>query len=94
MGDDEQAQRPQYEVFLDPRASRDLIALQDNDRQRVEARIAALADNPRPPGAVKLSGREDYRVRVGDWRVIYLIDDGQRRVLVSRVKRRNEHTYG
>ena len=59
------------------------------------ARIRTLADEARPHGSEKLTGEKDsYRIRVGDWRVIYLVLDGDPgRVLVSRIKRRNERTY-
>lgn len=45
------------------------------DRQRIIRRIETLADNPRPPGALKLSGRERYRVRQGRYRILYTIED-------------------
>lgn len=45
------------------------------DRRRVIRRIESLADNPRPPGALKLSGRERYRVRQGRYRILYTIED-------------------
>ena len=45
------------------------------DRQRVIARIESLADNPRPPGALKLSGLERYRIRQGRYRILYTIED-------------------
>ena len=48
--------------------------------------IFALADNPRPPGCIKMSGPgDDWRIRVGDWRVVYRIDDGRVVVVVVRV---------
>ena len=52
--------------------------------------INALADNPRPPGCEKLGGREGYRIRVGEWRTIYRVDDKQRRVDVVRVAHRRD----
>lgn len=60
--------------------------------------IRKLGDDPRPHGSKKLAGEKDaYRIRVGDWRVIYLIVEEKKtktyRVLVSRVKQRNERTY-
>jgi mRNA interferase RelE/StbE len=55
--------------------------------------ILALAIEPRPPGAVKLAGSEFWRLRVGDLRVIYSIDDAARLVIVLRVARRSESTY-
>lgn len=45
------------------------------DRRRIVARIHSLAENPRPPGSLKLSGRERYRIRQGGYRILYTIDD-------------------
>lgn len=59
-------------------------------KDRVRAAIDALADDRRPPGAVKLAGRDDYRIRVGDYRVVYAIDDGDRLVLVARIAHRRD----
>ena len=55
--------------------------------------ILALAMEPRPHGSVKLTGTEFWRLRVGDLRVIYLIDDAASLVIVLRVARRSESTY-
>ena len=55
--------------------------------------ILALAMEPRPHGSVKLTGTEFWRLRVGDQRVIYLIDDAASLVIVLRVARRSESTY-
>lgn len=59
----------------------DLVATKA-DRQRIVKRINSLADNPRPPGALKLSGLERYRIRQGRYRILYTIED---RVLVVQV---------
>jgi mRNA interferase RelE/StbE len=64
--------------------------LQKPVKDRVRAAIDALADDPRPPGAVKLAGRDDYRVRVGDYRLVYAIDDSDRVVLVARIAHRRD----
>ena len=57
---------------------------------RIRDAIDALATEPRPGGAVKLAGRADYRVRVGEYRVVYAVDDAERRVLVARIAHRRE----
>jgi mRNA interferase RelE/StbE len=59
-------------------------------RDRVTAAIDALAHDPRPPGAMKLAGRDDFRIRVGDYRVVYAVDDRARIVLVARIAHRRE----
>jgi len=57
---------------------------------RLDGAILALADEPRPPGCVKLKGREDWRIRVGDYRIVYSIDDEQRIVEVLNVTHRRD----
>jgi mRNA interferase RelE/StbE len=59
-------------------------------RERIQAAIDGLATDPRPPGAAKLAGRDDYRIRVGDYRIVYAVDDGAETVLVARIARRRE----
>jgi len=59
-------------------------------RERIGKAIDALAADPRPPGAVKLAGRDDFLVRVGDYRVVYAVDDTERLVLVARIAHRRE----
>jgi mRNA interferase RelE/StbE len=57
---------------------------------RVSDRILALEENPRPPGCKKLHGQEAYRVRIGDYRVLYTIDDARKTVVVYSVSHRRE----
>jgi mRNA interferase RelE/StbE len=72
-------------------AQRELDALDDTVFTRIDRKILALADNPRPPGCRKLRGyRDQWRIRVGDWRVLYLIDDGAKLVTITRVAHRRE----
>jgi mRNA interferase RelE/StbE len=59
-------------------------------QRRVLERIGLLSDNPRPPGSIKLAGRENYRIRVGDYRIIYAIHDDQLIVLVIDVGHRRD----
>lgn len=82
-----------YELRVRPRARRnkhDQLSLRDF--RRIDAAISALADNPRPPGAVKLRG-QIYRIRVGPWRIIYAILDEEQLVIVGKIARRAEDTY-
>jgi mRNA interferase RelE/StbE len=58
------------------------------DRQRIVRRIESLAEDPRPPGCQKLSGRERYRIRQGRYRIIYGIEDTDLVVLVVKVGHR------
>ena len=66
-------------------------ALDKSNVARIFARLAALEDNPRPPGCKKLRGANDqWRVRVGDYRIIYAISDRERIVDVSAIRHRRE----
>ena len=80
-----------YRVLLERGAERDLARLSSEIRDRVIAAIQALTNNPRPPGCRKLVGsKNDWRIRVGDYRVIYEIADEIRVVRVNRVRHRRE----
>ena len=80
-----------YRVLLERAAERDLTRLSSEIHNRVIAAIQALATNPRPPGCRKLTGsNNDWRIRVGDYRVIYEIADAIRVVRVNRVRHRRE----
>ncbi|MGH3065388.1 MAG: type II toxin-antitoxin system RelE family toxin, partial [Gaiellaceae bacterium] len=59
-------------------------------RDRVRLAIDGLAGNPRPVGCSKLAGRDDYRIRVGNYRVVYAVDDAERLVIVARIDHRRE----
>ena len=80
-----------YRVTLARSAEKELLALGDPLVRRIFARIESLASSPRPPGCKKLEGRTGaWRIRVGEYRVIYTIDDGKRVVDVSAVRHRRD----
>jgi mRNA interferase RelE/StbE len=81
-----------YRVLIKSSAAKEIEAVdQKKDRQRIVAKIQALADDPRPAGCEKLSGEQDrYRVRVGRYRVIYSIGDEELLVVVVRVGHRKD----
>jgi len=64
-----------YGIELRPAAIRSLRKIDHQDRDRIRAAITLLGHDPRPPGARVLRGRAGYRVRVGDYRIIYTVDD-------------------
>lgn len=81
-----------YNIILDSHAERDFDDLPPADARRIEQRILSLEENPRPRGAKKL-GENYYRIRVGPWRIIYVVIDKDRIVTISRIKRREKNTY-
>ena len=82
-----------YEVIIKPRAEKELLDLPKNDYKRVRFKIGELAENPRPYGAIQLKTKDNYRIRVGNFRVIYTVKDRQIIVEILDVLRRNERTY-
>ena len=71
-----------YQLFIERRAQRQLAKIPERDRERIIITIGGLAEDPRPAGVKKLSGRDAWRIRIGDYRVIFEIHD---EVLVVRV---------
>ncbi|MFI5214782.1 MAG: type II toxin-antitoxin system RelE/ParE family toxin [Gemmatimonadales bacterium] len=79
-----------YSLLIKPSAVKELEALPRKDRSRVVGRIQALATAPRPQGCEKLSGEEKYRVRQGEYRVLYAIDDKAGEVVVVKIGHRRD----
>ncbi len=80
-----------YSVKITSRAEAELKRLDRPVRNRVVPAILALASDPRPPGCLKVRSAEGvWRIRVGDWRIGYEIDDGRQEVVVIRVGHRSE----
>lgn len=79
-----------YELLIKRSAAKELEALPTSFRRRIAAKIHFLATDPRPPGVEKLSGAERYRLRQGDYRVLYEIDDGNRTVTIVRIGHRRD----
>ena len=81
-----------YKVLITRSAAKELEEIAGKkDRQRITQRILALAENPRPPGVEKLSGtNEKYRIRQGNFRILYEIQDDKLIVTVIRVADRKE----
>ena len=79
-----------YTVSILRPAQRQLEDILGDDLSRVVQAIAALAADPRPPGCIKLTGRDGWRVRVGNFRIIYEINDGQLLVTVIQVGNRRD----
>ena len=79
-----------YSILFTRSAAKELERVPTKDRHRIVTRIGALADNPRPVGAEKLSGDDKYRIRQGDYRILYEIVDADLIVTVVRIGNRRE----
>ena len=79
-----------YRIELRPAAMRALAHVNPHQRARLHGAILLLAEDPRPPASRKLSNRDGYRVRVGDYRILYTIDDGVLLVVVVTVGHRRD----
>jgi mRNA interferase RelE/StbE len=81
-----------YSIEILPAAIKAMRALPKRDLERVDRRIRSLADDPRPPSAIPLkgSGRGLWRVRVGDYRILYQIQDDRLIVMVVDVGNRRD----
>jgi mRNA interferase RelE/StbE len=79
-----------YSLFILPRAQKELAQLNAGAFARVRDAIRELANDPRPPGCLKLTGRDGWRLRVGEFRVLYEIDGEHRLVTVLNVGHRRD----
>ena len=79
-----------YRVEFRPAAARQLRKIEPQPRDRLRGAIALLAEDPRPPASRQLRGRPGWRVRVGDYRIIYTIEDGLLVVVVITIGHRRE----
>jgi mRNA interferase RelE/StbE len=79
-----------YSVLITKTAAKELEAVPVTDRKRIVSRIRALADDPRPARAEKLSGEDKYRLRQGNYRVLYEIIDDVLTVTVVKIGHRRE----
>lgn len=80
-----------YSLEIKRSAGKELDVLDEALFARIDRKILLLAENPRPVGCRKLRGYKDlWRIRVGDWRVLYAIDEVAKRVSIIRVAHRRE----
>lgn len=79
-----------YQVIIKRPAEKELDALQASVSGRIVKHLLALEENPRPQGIKKLQGEDGYRLRVGDYRILYTIDDQTRRVIIHAIGHRRE----
>lgn len=79
-----------YRIEITSSAAKELSHLPRKDLQRIAARVQALADDPRPPGSRKLCAQERYRIRQGDYRMLYQIEEDVLVVYVVKIAHRRD----
>lgn len=79
-----------YQLKIIPKAQKDLDGIRGKDFSFIKKKILPLSQNPRPFGCKKLTKEDGYRIRVGNFRILYRIDDTLREVIIYRIKYRKE----
>jgi len=79
-----------YDLFVLPQAQKDLDKLDPSVFERVVKKMRLLAKDPRPQGSLKMTAEEGHRIRIGDHRVLYRVDDDSKRVYIYRIKHRKD----
>jgi len=79
-----------YKIFILPQAQKDLDNLQTKILNQMKSKISLLSNNPRPSGCLKLTAEEGYRLKTGDYRILYRIDDKEKIIYIYRIKHRKE----
>ena len=79
-----------YKIFIKPSAIKDLDALPDREVKKISVRLFQLTSDPRPIGVQKLSDEEGYRIRSGNYRILYEITDKNKSIFIYRIKHRKE----
>lgn len=79
-----------YQVIVKPSAEKEWLRLPDRTRQAVADMLLTLEETPRPTGVKKLRGREGWRVRVGEYRILYIIDDSSQKITVLSIAHRRD----
>ena len=84
-----------YEVLVGKRVRKEMARFPRQDQSRIVTKLRALAENPRPIGCepVKAAEPGTHRLRVGNYRIVYTVEDAAQTVVVARVARRGEDTY-
>ena len=79
-----------YKILIKPSAVKELKKISNPDFDRITERIRKLSSDPRPKGCEKLSHQEKYRVRQGNYRIIYLVDDPNQEIIIYKIGHRRE----
>ena len=79
-----------YQIVIKPSAQKDLDNLPDKEVIRISRRLELLSSEPRPIGIQKLTNQDGYRIRSGDYRILFEIDDKAMSIFIYRIKHRKE----
>jgi mRNA interferase RelE/StbE len=80
-----------YRVMLSSQAKRELDRLHGDIHKRLISSIEHLAENPRPHGCLKIQGKiNEWRIRVGEYRIVYIVDDSAREILIRHIGHRRD----
>lgn len=79
-----------YKILIKPSAIKELKNISNPDFDRITERIRKLSLDPRPKGCEKLSHQEKYRVRQGNYRIIYLVDDAKQEIIIYKIGHRRD----
>lgn len=79
-----------YRLIIERKAEKEALNIPSHIRHNIDKDILALSKNPRPRGCKKLTDREGYRIRVGDYRILYTIDDKAKTIVIYRIKIRKD----
>jgi mRNA interferase RelE/StbE len=82
-----------HRIVIERRAQKESVKIPQDLRAALDKAILALSSDPRPRNAKKLTDKEGYRIRLGDYRILYTIDDEAKVVVIYRIKIRGESTY-
>ncbi len=80
----------EYKIKVISSAQKDLDNLEKRYFEQIKDRMNSLKSNPRPPNCLKLTAEEGYRIRSGDFRILYRIDDKNKIIYIYRIKHRKE----
>ena len=79
-----------YHLKIIPQCEKDLDSIGGRDFDALKKKVLSLSANPRPFGCQKLTNEDGYRIRMGDFRILYRIDDNAKEVIIYRIKHRRE----
>ncbi len=82
-----------YKIIIESKAEKEAEKIPTEYRPAIDKTILSLASNPRPHGSKKLTEKEGYRIRVGNYRILYTIDDKVKAVVIYRIKIKGKSTY-